>query len=59
MTLSPKVEALCREASVEHNPKRLIELATEINDLLGEQERAENSCEEKSETGPRPNNLQH
>lgn len=58
MTLSPKVEALCRQASEEYDPKRLIELAREINDLLGEQEQAENSCEAKSAADP-PKNAHH
>ena len=59
MMLSPKVEALCRQASQEYDPKRLIELTKEINELLAEQEGAESSCEAKPETGPRPNDPHH
>ena len=58
MTLSAKVEALCRQASEEYDPKRLIELTRQINNLLGEQGQAENSCEARSETDP-PKDAHH
>ena len=40
---TPRWEVLCRQASVEQNPEKLLELVTEIDRLLGEkQERLRN-----------------
>jgi hypothetical protein len=36
-----RLELLCKQASIEHNPQKLIELMSEINDLIGKKRRAE------------------
>ena len=35
------MELLCKQASIEHNPQKLIELMSKINDLIGKKRRDE------------------